>query len=75
MNGKTIMYPGDPDAAPELVYNCRCAHAAYYPDSPPENAKMRDDDPDRVPIQRMSYQEWLEYKKEQLEKMANDAEN
>ena len=57
--GKTIMYPGAPEAAPELVYNCRCAISAYYPDSPPQNAKMRDDDPERKPIRSMTYQEWM----------------
>lgn len=61
--GKTIMYPGAPEAAPELVYNCRCAISAYYPDSPPQNAKMRDDDPERVPIRSMTYQEWLRAKR------------
>lgn len=25
MDGYTIMYPGDPSAAPEMVYNCRCS--------------------------------------------------
>jgi predicted Holliday junction resolvase-like endonuclease len=62
VNGKEIMYPGDPEAAPELVYNCRCTMSAYYPDSPPKNAKMRDDDPARVPIESMTFKEWMEYK-------------
>lgn len=26
-----IMYPGDPNAAPELVYNCRCDLFEFYP--------------------------------------------
>ncbi len=57
-----IMYPGDPEAAPMMVYNCRCTTGAFLPDFPPENAKRRDDDPGRVPIRDMTYREWLEYK-------------
>ena len=57
-----IMFPGDPDADPRMVYNCRCTTAAWLPDFPPENSKRRDDDPDRAPIRDMTYREWLEYK-------------
>ena len=63
VDGKEIMFPGDPQAPPELVYNCRCAVSEYYPDSPPQNAKMRDDDPDRVPIRSMTFKEWQEWKR------------
>lgn len=28
VGGRSIMYPGDPDAAPDLVYNCRCTMVA-----------------------------------------------
>lgn len=40
-------FPGDPDGAPEEVYNCRCTMVAYLPDYP--------DVKDRV-----TYQQWLE---------------
>ena len=58
-----IMYPGDPEADPRMVYNCRCTLGAFLPDSPPVNAMRRDDDPERKPIRHMTYPEWLEYKK------------
>lgn len=32
INGNEIMQPGDPAAAPEEVYNCRCTLGFYYPD-------------------------------------------
>ena len=54
-----IMYPGDPSAAPCMVYNCRCTTAPYLPDFPDENAKRRDDDPKRVPIKDMTFTEWM----------------
>lgn len=40
-------FPGDPNGAPEEVYNCRCTMVAYLPDYP--------DVKDRV-----TYQQWLE---------------
>ena len=40
-------YPGDPDGAPEEVYNCRCTMVAYLPDYP----DARD---------RVTYSQWLE---------------
>ena len=54
-----IMYPGDPAAAPCMVYNCRCTTIPYLPDFPPEDAKRRDDDPKRVPIKDMTFAEWI----------------
>lgn len=29
-NGNEIMYPAEPDAAPETVYNCRCSMRIHY---------------------------------------------
>lgn len=54
-----IMYPCDPAAAPCMVYNCRCTTGAWLPDFPGENAKRRDDDPNRVPIKDMTFTEWM----------------
>lgn len=57
-----IMYPGDPAAAPCMVYNCRCTTIAHLPDFPAENARRRDDDPKRVPIKDMTFEEWMRAK-------------
>jgi hypothetical protein len=57
-----IMYPCDPAAAPCMVYNCRCTTGAWLPDFPDENAKRRDDDPNRVPIKDMTFTEWMKAK-------------
>lgn len=43
-------FPGDPNGAPEEVYNCRCTMVSYLPDYP--------DVKDRV-----TYQQWLERSK------------
>nr|DAP68472.1 MAG TPA: minor capsid protein [Caudoviricetes sp.] len=40
-------FPGDPNGAPEEVYNCRCTMVSYLPDYP----DARD---------RVTYQQWLE---------------
>lgn len=43
-------FPGDPNGAPEEVYNCRCTMVSYLPDYP----DARD---------RVTYQQWLERSK------------
>lgn len=56
-----IMYPGDPDAAPEMVYNCRCTlvgNVKKYPAT-----YNRYDNIDGKPIKNMSYSDWEEAKK------------
>lgn len=37
VDGMEIDYPGDPDAAPELVYNCRCTMVYVYPKYQPQH--------------------------------------
>lgn len=54
-----LMYPCEPSGAPCMVYNCRCDMRAQLADFPDENAKRRDDDPNRVPIKDMTFTEWM----------------
>lgn len=47
--------PGDPNGAPEEVYNCRCTMVAFYPD-------YQD-----IMQKRITYKEWAEQRAEQAE--------
>lgn len=61
IKGMEIMYPGDPHAKAELVYNCRCTMASDvvgYPDQ-----FNRYDNIDGKPISNMSYRQWENAKK------------
>ena len=62
VEGYEIMYPGDPDADPEMVYHCRCKLTSALVKYPRRNAMRRDNvTGDVVPMQ--SYEEWYEGKK------------
>ena len=39
-NGNELQYPGDPDAEPETVYNCRCAMEAVIVGFKDENGNV-----------------------------------
>ena len=56
VNGMEIMYPGDPNADPSLVYNCRCSLGWVYPDYP-SSGQRRDNETGEV-IEGQSYREW-----------------
>lgn len=64
INGYKIMYPGDPTAAPEMVYNCRCTMAGVVEDYPDDEYE-RYDNIDGKPIKNMTYSEWEKIKKKQ----------
>lgn len=59
-----IMYPGDPNAAPEMVYHCRCKLTSFLPKYPRRNASRRDNITGEV-VPEQSYEEWYEGKKKQ----------
>ena len=58
MDGYEIMYPGDPDAEPEMIYNCRCTLV------PKLKSLDQSDAPRDNRLGDMSYDEWKnEHKK------------
>lgn len=63
-----IMYPGDPDARPANVYNCRCTLIYSVAKYPSKNAKRRPnlqeygDALPQKPIKDMTYAEWAGWK-------------
>lgn len=56
IDGNEIMFPGDPTAAPELVYNCRCRMTYVYPKG------------SKKPDKTQSFEQWQEEKKEEKTK-------
>ena len=58
VNGYEIQRPGDPNAAPEMVYHCRCKLTAALLKYPRQNAMRRDNETGEV-IPEQSYQEWF----------------
>ena len=69
VNGMQIMYPGDPNADPSLVYNCRCTLGWSYPDYP-ANGERRDNETGEI-IGGTTYKEWVTGKQEQEDKTEN----
>ena len=60
VGGLKIRYPGDPEAHPSLVYNCRCALGNHLVDYP--STYQRYDNVLGQPIDGMSYNEWKNLK-------------
>lgn len=60
-----IMFPGDPDADPSNVYNCRCTLIANLPEVDTSDAQRRARDPEtgeNALIDDMTYAEWAGWK-------------
>lgn len=60
VEGYTIMYPGDPSAAPEMVYNCRCTMTAKVKGIDMSHALRRDR---WGVLPDMTYAQWENYKR------------
>lgn len=65
VEGYEIEFPGDPHAAAEMVYNCRCTLIAVIPGTEIDRIKNAGDLPRNSKLGDMSYEEW---KNEQLDK-------
>ena len=65
VEGYEIMYPGDPDADPEMVYHCRCKLTSALVKYPRRNAMRRDNTTGEV-IPMQTYEEWYEGKKKKF---------
>ena len=66
VDGQKIMYPGDPTAAPYLVYNCRCTLVSKIKGIDMADAKRRARNTDtgrNSVIKGMTYQEWEKQKR------------
>lgn len=69
VDGMEIMYPGDPSAEPELVYNCRCSMIEVYEGIDRKSSRRAYDDVDgerdtkhSYIVEDMTYKEWKEWK-------------
>lgn len=56
VDGYTIKYPGDPDAEPEMIYNCRCTLVAHF------DKYGKDIERNFSKIGDMTYDEWKKAK-------------
>lgn len=64
---RPIMYPGDPEAEPANVYNCRCTIVYEYPEYPTSIDRV---DESGENVGDMSYSEWREMKAAESENNA-----
>ena len=61
VQGYEIQYPGDPNAAPEMVYHCRCKLSSALKKYPRQNA-MRRDNVTKEATSGVTYTEWYKSK-------------
>lgn len=71
VDGMEIMFPGDPNADPALVYNCRCTLGYEYPGVATGIGRRRDNETGEE-IEGMTYKEWE--KSKQAEQPDNTSE-
>lgn len=70
VDGMEIMYPGDPSAEPELVYNCRCSMIEVYEGIKRKSVRRAYDGLENGErdtrhsylVEDMTYKEWKEWK-------------
>ena len=77
VDGYEIMFPGDPSAAAEMVYNCRCTTVAQIDGVDMSDIKRRAVDPETgetVLIENMTYAEWAGWKTEVSKAVKNDSQ-
>ena len=66
--GMSIRYPGDPNAEPELVYNCRCSMIEVYEGIKRKSVRRAYEEADEsghrksYTVEDMTYKEWKEWK-------------
>ena len=58
IDGYTIRFPGDPTAAPEMVYNCRCTLIGIVAGSELDKAESAGEFERRNKLNGKSYEEW-----------------
>lgn len=61
VEGYEIQYPGDPNAAPEMVYHCRCHLSTVFVKYPRVNLARRDNETKEV-VGDITWQEWYDKK-------------
>lgn len=61
VEGYEIQYPGDPNAAPEMVYHCRCHLSTVFVKYPRVNLARRDNETKEV-VGDVTWQEWYDKK-------------
>lgn len=61
VQGYEIQYPGDPNAAPEMVYHCRCKLSSVLVKYPRQTAARRDNTTKEV-TSDLTYTEWYKAK-------------
>jgi SPP1 gp7 family putative phage head morphogenesis protein len=68
IDGYELMYPGDPDGEPEMIYNCRCTLIAAVEGVDTSDAQRRArnaETGENELISDMTYSEWAGWKQEQ----------